>query len=67
VTGDLHLTGTGGGAAIDQGAAVTGFTDDIDGNQRPIGAAWDIGAHEWSSAGSLSPPTLLSVDPVPGS
>jgi len=52
--GDFRLTV--GSPAIDTGVALnaTGFATDISGNPRPQGAAWDIGAYEFS----------LSVFPV---
>jgi Right handed beta helix region/Protein of unknown function (DUF1565) len=60
-TGDYHLQS--GSPAIDAGvsSATAGITngvapiDDFDGNSRPMGAAWDIGAYEWGSTG----PTLI--------
>lgn len=42
-TGDFHLTA--GSAAIDTGKATSALTD-FDGNPRPQGAAFDIGAYE---------------------
>jgi len=41
--GDFHLTATS--PAVDRGKA-TGATTDADGNPRPQGAAFDIGAYE---------------------
>jgi len=43
--GDLHLAATAT-SAIDRGAVVPTVTDDWDGEQRPNGAAYDIGADE---------------------
>ena len=43
---DYHLQA--GSPAIDAGATVA-VTDDFDGNPRPQGQAYDIGAFEWSS------------------
>lgn len=43
--GDLHLAATAT-SAIDRGATVPTVTDDWDGEQRPNGAAYDIGADE---------------------
>ena len=42
-TADFHLGS--GSPAIDTGVD-TGLTDDLDGNARPLGAAFDIGAYE---------------------
>lgn len=42
---DFHLTGTS--PAIDHGSAVGAPTADFDGNVRPRGAAYDIGAFEY--------------------
>ena len=55
-------------AAIDGGTEVVDFNDDIDGNTRPAGADWDIGAYEFQS----TPPDpedldTYFVDPVSGS
>ncbi len=44
--GDLHLLDTAM-AAIDQAGAVSGVSDDYDGDGRPIGPAADIGADEY--------------------
>jgi len=43
--GDLHLTASAR-PAIDTAQALTGFTDDLDGQSRPMGRGWDIGADE---------------------
>ena len=45
--GDFHLTV--GSRAIAKGVALnaTGFATDIDGNPRPQGAAWAIGAYQF--------------------
>lgn len=44
--GDLHLAATAG-AVIDAGTPVTTVTDDWDGEGRPRGAGYDIGADEF--------------------
>jgi hypothetical protein len=44
-TGDLHLAASAT-SAIDRGMSVPGVTDDWDGEQRPQGAGYDIGADE---------------------
>jgi hypothetical protein len=46
--GDLRLTAAAG-PAIDAGAALEGFTEDVDGRRRPLGTAWDIGASEFAA------------------
>jgi hypothetical protein len=45
LAGDLHLAATTA-TAIDRGSAITEVTDDWDGDPRPIGAGFDIGADE---------------------
>ena len=46
---DLHITA--GSAAINVGTDLSGiFTDDIDGDTRPIAGIWEIGADETSAA-----------------
>ncbi len=59
----LHLA-VGDTVAIDAGVALTGFNTDFDGDSRPQGPAWDIGADELSARATLPPPTLLDVEPV---
>jgi hypothetical protein len=44
-TGDLHLS-TGAMNAIDRGVSVSSVTVDWDGQRRPAGTTWDIGADE---------------------
>jgi hypothetical protein len=56
--GDLRLT-TPARPAIDAGTASADFHDDLDGNPRPRGSGWDIGASEYAPAtspGRSSPP-----------
>jgi hypothetical protein len=43
--GDYHIGP--GSAAIDKGV-VTGITRDIDGDHRPVGSGYDLGADEWN-------------------
>ncbi len=45
VAGDYHIAFDS--AAIDTGIS-TGFSTDIDGNSRPTGLGYDIGADEWT-------------------
>jgi hypothetical protein len=44
-SGDLHLSGAAT-SAVDQGLVLAGVPDDWDGQARPIGAGYDIGADE---------------------
>ena len=48
--GDLHLGA--GSAAIDVGVAIAAITDDIDGDPRPGGSAYDAGADEAGTTGA---------------
>ena len=58
---DLHLNNTAT-AVIDQALALASVLDDIDGNPRPSGGGYDIGADEFSASGApLAPPTNLRV------
>ena len=52
--------------AKDAGATLTEFTTDFDGNVRPVGSAWDIGAYEFGAttvvevtlSGTVTNPTI---------
>jgi hypothetical protein len=48
-TADLHLVNTSATQAnvIDRALALTAVVTDIDGNPRPLGAGYDIGADEF--------------------
>lgn len=59
-TGDLHLASTVT-SVVDAGQAVTGLTDDFDGQIRPSGFAVEIGADELSATAGLPPPTNLHI------
>lgn len=50
-SGDLHLSASATGA-IDQGVTLADVTDDWDGDLRPKGSAYDIGADERGAAAS---------------
>ena len=52
------------GTAHNHGTTIATFSTDFEGDTRPQGAVWDIGADEYSSGGPPAP-TLLSVSPVP--
>jgi hypothetical protein len=58
--GDLHLRSTAT-AAIDKGVSVGGVVTDVDGQNRPSGPAYDIGADEVASS---TPDPGVSVDVV---
>jgi len=53
---DFHLQA--GSPAIDQGASTDAPSDDYEGNQRPQGAGYDIGAYEYTEATSSQSPLL---------
>ncbi len=65
--GDLHLKSTAT-AVIDQVPALSSVTNDIDGNTRPLGVGYDIGADEFvGGGGDITPPsapTGLTVTPI---
>ena len=48
IGGDLHLTAKAT-SAIDRGVTLSNVTDDWDGQQRPVGPAYDIGADEYGA------------------
>jgi len=50
-TPDLHLTGTS--VALDQGTGTVAPAEDYDGNPRPVGQGYDIGAYEYGSVGII--------------
>ncbi len=56
---DLHLAA--GSPAIDAGAALAEVTTDIDGDPRPVGAAYDIGADEFRLAGDANADGVINV------
>jgi hypothetical protein len=56
---DLHLKSTAV-SAIGQGLTLSSVSDDIDGESRPYGSAFDIGADEWRPL-AISPPTNLRI------
>jgi hypothetical protein len=60
-TGNLHLVSNASTLAnvIDRGATITAVPNDFDGEARPLGAAYDIGADEYS-AGDTTPPAAPS-------
>jgi hypothetical protein len=65
----LHLK-SAATAVIDQAAALSSVTNDIDGNPRPTGAGYDIGADEYVPAeGDITPPAppiAPAVTPLTG-
>jgi len=64
--GDYHLKSES--PCIDSGAALSNVTDDYDGNLRPQGAGYDIGAFEYSIKYDLTIDTSTggSTNPSPG-
>jgi hypothetical protein len=56
-TNDFHLQQNS--PAINKGTTLTGFNYDANGISRPQGAAWDIGAFEYTGGSTLAPPTNL--------
>ena len=57
ITSDLHISSAS--PNIDAGTTIAGVTDDIDGQVRPNGAAYDIGADEFYPA-----PGVLQFNPT---
>jgi parallel beta-helix repeat protein len=50
--------------AVNNGIAISGFSDDYVGTARPQGAGWDIGAYEFTREGSPpAPPKGLKIVP----
>jgi len=59
---DFHLTSAS--PAINQGADLSGtFTTDLEGNHRPVGPAWDIGAYEFGGSPVSAPTFTFNVNP----
>jgi hypothetical protein len=58
--GDLHLA-TDVAAIVDQGVAVSGLSDDFDGDARPAGGGIDIGADELGASALPRSPDNLTV------
>jgi len=63
---DLHLLGTVT-AAIDKGATLANVPTDFDGQTRPTGAAYDIGADEYVNSGDSTAPSVNLTAPTSGS
>ena len=63
--GDLHLLASAT-AAIDHGATVASVTDDWDGQPRPSGSAYDIGADEYTATADTTAPTVSMTAPANG-
>jgi hypothetical protein len=55
-TGDLHLVSDSIASVIDQGQTLADVSDDFDGESRPQGSVYDIGADEYS----VSPPAAVT-------
>ena len=50
-----------GSPAIDAGVAVSAVPDDFIGTRRPQGAAYDIGAYEYTGGTTVQPPAITAV------
>jgi hypothetical protein len=59
-SGDLHLA-SAVSTVVDMGQAVSGLSDDFDGQNRPQGVGIDIGADEFLSSAVLLPPQNLRI------
>ena len=59
--GDFRLLQ--GSSAIDAGVALPDVKQDLEGNPRPIGTGWDIGAYEFTQAPAA--PSNLRLHAVP--
>ncbi len=60
-SGDLHLA-SAVAAVVDQGQTLDAVSDDFDGDPRPLGAGFDIGADEYWPGGT-SPQAIFSWTP----
>ncbi len=58
-TADFHLQA--GSPAIDAGMTISQVTTDKDGNARPAGAAYDMGAYEFGGSGLPAPTVSLTA------
>ena len=63
---DFHLLSSENNDALDAGTDLSGtFIDDIDGDIRPIGTGWDIGADEADEGGPVAPNTAPTEPTAP--
>ena len=60
---NYHLAATS--PAIDAGTSTAAPATDLDGNPRPSGKGYDIGACECQSAAATTPPTVTGETPAP--
>ena len=56
---DFHINSNS--PAIDKGVTLTNVTNDFDGNSRPAGSGYDIGAYEYGSTAGTSLGTKLNI------
>jgi hypothetical protein len=54
-SGDLHLA-SAVSSVVDKGQTISGLTEDFDGQSRPQGSAFDVGADEYGSGSSTKKP-----------
>ncbi len=65
--GDYHLAAVASNVAVDQGTATGASNHDFDGQSRPIGAGYDIGADEVGVAGTAKLVLYAGTATVPPS
>lgn len=61
---DLHLNTAASSGCFDGGTTVAIASPDLDGNARPIGAAYEIGADEANGTNSDKTPPVIAYTPI---